>query len=111
VQTKQQLDIHDELEKLRTLAAGKAKAAPRRSAEDQLEDVLRGPERTEIRRRASVELSPLVLAQATNVRVELVFETPAGEQRVMPLEVRLTPAPRTRLQLDLALALEARPRE
>ncbi len=110
VQTRPQLDIHDELEKLRSLAAGKAKApAPRRSPEVQLDDVLRGPERTEIRRRASVTLPAEVLARATNVRVELVFETPGGEERVAPLEVRLTPAPRARLQLDLAI--EAKPGE
>jgi GTPase SAR1 family protein len=109
VQTRPQLDIHDELEKLRSLAAGKAKApAARRGPEVQLDDVLRGPERTEIRRRASVTLPAEALARATNVRVELVFETPGGEERVAPMEVRLTPAPRTRLQLDLAIEAKSR---
>jgi hypothetical protein len=89
VQTKAQVDIQEELEKLRTITTSSTKtAAPAsgtsKDVERRLQDMLgadRDP-RQEIRRKASLEVPARLLKGASEMKIHLGFEGPGGEEIV-----------------------------
>ncbi len=90
VQTKAQVDIQEELEKLRTITTSSSSkaAAPTsgtsKDVERRLQDMLgadRDP-RQEIRRKASLEVPARLLKGASEMKIHLGFEGPGGEETV-----------------------------
>ena len=88
VVTKAQVDIQQELEKLRTLATASAPVSrspsPVRDVERRLQDmlILDRDSRHELKRKTAVEVSPETLKTATGLRVHVVLDGPAGEHVV-----------------------------
>jgi hypothetical protein len=87
VRTKGRVDIHEELEKLRTMAASPApRHASRtsREVERRLQDIL-GPEqgaRQEIKRKASVEVPASLLKEASVLKIHLGLDVDGSEESV-----------------------------
>jgi len=87
VRTKGRVDIHQELEKLRTIAASPApRHASRtsREVERRLQDIL-GPEqgaRQEIKRKASVEVPASLLKDASALKIHLGLDVDGSEESV-----------------------------
>ncbi len=113
VPTKGRVDIHQELEKLRTMAAAPApRHAPRasREVERRLQDLL-VPEqgaRQEIKRKASVEVPAALLKDASAVKIHLGLDVDGGEESVPEaLTVKLSGNGRLE-RLTLRLDLEIR---
>ena len=116
VRTKGRVDIHDELEKLRTLAAA---PAPRhttrtsREVERRLQDIL-GPEqgaRQEIKRKASVEVPASLLKEASVLKIHLGLDVDGSEESV-PEAVIVKLSGNQRLErLTLRLDLEIKGKE
>jgi hypothetical protein len=95
VPTKGLVDIHEELEKLRTLASAprpQTAGGPGREVERRLQDIL-VPEREakqEVKRKASVEVPDRLLKGSSELRLHLGFEGEGGEQTVRnALTIRL----------------------
>jgi hypothetical protein len=116
VPTKGRVDIHQELEKLRTMAAS---PAPRhtsrtsREVERRLQDIL-GPEqgaRQEIKRKASVEVPASLLKEATVLKIHLGLDVDGSEESV-PEAVIVKLSGNQRLErLTLRLDLEIKGKE
>lgn len=88
VETKGVVDIHQELESLRTLAStgatNKAGAPRGKNAEQRLQDMLVADRdaRQELKRKASVDVPASLLKGATKVSVHLAFEVGGQEELV-----------------------------
>lgn len=116
VETKGTVDIHQELEGLRTLAnaAGVSKAgAPRgKNAEQRLQDMLVADRdaRQELKRKAAIEVQAALLKGATRVSLHLAFEVGGQEELVRDVvQVALVGNKRLeRLLLHLDLDVKAR---
>src|SRR5262245_37151709 len=120
VATKGQVDIHHELEKLRTLtaspnartAAQNASDVERRQMERRLQNilVLDRDARQEVKRKAAVDVSPDVLKNSTAVRLHLALDGPNGEHVVQDtLTVKLVGNRKLeRLTLHLEVELKAK---
>jgi len=116
VPTKGRVDIHEELEKLRTMAAS---PAPRhtsrtsREVERRLQDIL-GPEqgaRQEIKRKASVEVPASLLKDASALKIHLGLDVDGSEESV-PEAVIVRLSGNQRLErLTLRLDLEIKGKE
>jgi hypothetical protein len=87
VRTKGRVDIHEELEKLRTMAASPAPRHASRTSRDverRLQDIL-GPEqgaRQEIKRKASVEVPASLLKEASVLKIHLGLDVDGSEESV-----------------------------
>lgn len=112
VPTKGRVDIHQELEKLRTLAAAPAPRHPARASrevERRLQDLL-VPEqgaRQEIKRKASVEVPASLLKDASGLKIHLGLDLDGAEESVPEaLTVKLSGngrLERLTLRLDLEI--------
>ena len=113
VATKGRVDIHQELENLRTMAAAPAPrhtSRPSREVERRLQDLL-GPEqgaaRQEIKRKASVEVPASLLKSASALKIHLGLDADGGEESVPEaLTVKLSGngrLERLTLRLDLEI--------
>jgi mutual gliding-motility protein MglA len=116
VPTKAGVDIHQELEKLRTMAAAPAPRHPARASrevERRLQDLL-VPEqgaRQEIKRKASVEVPASLLKDASAVKIHLGLDVDGGEESV-PEALTLKLSGNGRLErLTLRLDLEIKGKE
>ena len=112
VPTKGRVDIHQELEKLRTMAAAPAPrhtARASRDVERRLQDLL-VPEqgaRQEVKRKARVEVPAALLKDASALKIHLGLDTDGGEESVPEaLTVKLSGngrLERLTLRLDLEI--------
>jgi mutual gliding-motility protein MglA len=116
VRTKGRVDIHDELEKMRTMAAAPAPrhaSRPSREVERRLQDIL-GPEqgaRQEIKRKASVEVPGSLLKDASVLKIHLGLDVDGREESV-PEAVIVKLSGNQRLErLTLRLDLEIKGKE
>ena len=110
VRTKGRLDIHDELEKLRAMAAAPRAHASRgsREVERRLQDLLVPDQgaRQEIKRKASVEVPAALLKGAARLKIHLRLEADGDEESV-PEAVTVKLSGNRRLErLTLHLDLE-----
>jgi signal recognition particle receptor subunit beta len=110
VTTKGQVDIHQELEKLRALTgapAPRSTAAPAsREMERRLQDMLGTDQgaRQDLKRKASLELPAELLKSAEQVRIQLSFDRDGETESHEALTIRLGPnrrLERITLHLDL----------
>ena len=116
VRTKGRVDIHEELEKLRTMAASPAPRHASRTSRDverRLQDIL-GPEqgaRQEIKRKASVEVPASLLKDASVLKIHLGLDVDGSEESV-PEAVIVKLSGNQRLErLTLRLDLEIKGKE
>ncbi len=117
VETKGQVDIHQELEKLRTMTSGgttkSAQASgPSKDVERRLQDML-GPERDtrqEVKRKASLDVPGRLLKGATEMKLHLGFDGAGGEEIVRDtVTIKLVGNKRLeRLTLHIDLELKAK---
>jgi len=116
VPTKGRVDIHQELEKLRTMAAS---PAPRhtsrtsREVERRLQDIL-GPEqgaRQEIKRKASVEVPASLLKEASVLKIHLGLDVDGSEESVREAVIVKLSGNQRLERLTLRLDLEIKGKE
>jgi len=114
--TRAQVDIQQELEKLRTLTTAPARhssaAVKAKDMERRLQDmlILDRDSRPEVKRKTAVEVSPELLKSSTALRLDLVFDGPEGEHVVQDaLTVKLVGNRRLeRLTLHLEIEVKGK---
>jgi signal recognition particle receptor subunit beta len=111
VATKGRVDIHQELEKLRAMAAAPAPRAASRASRDverRLQDLLVPGQsaRQEIKRKASVEVPGELLRDASALKIHLGLDVDGGEESVPEAVIVKLPGGRRLERLTLHLDLE-----